>query len=494
MPSHPARTVGEAVQHTRATYRARSGSLAVPIGWARGHTMVHGQAVVIEGRAFSYGDGQPTAATRQAIRGLTGSLTGVRRVRCEGYADFGGAPGGERPLSLERARAVCAVIARNTSGISTLSAGYGIFRPVLIGGSHGSRGENRRVVVQVTGSVTPSPPAVTVPGAPHLSRVVAQQTTASVRFRRPSQDGGAAIVRYQVSLDGGTTWRTVPGTGSGPFTVTVTGLSAGTRYIVAVRAANRVGNSPRSNLMTTTTTSLPGPVVTVPDPPHLSTAVPSETTISIGFERPASDGGAAITAYQASVDAGVTWRDVPGTGAGPFSSVLTGLTPSTAYPVTVRAVNSVGTSARSNTITTTTTTPAVAPTAPVITSIQSRSRAVGSGTQAYDTINFDAPTSDGGAPITGYQWSTDDGATWNDLTYTGSGPYAGEVVEPATCRSYRYLLRAVNSAGAGPVSNQRTTSYCPCRGRAQAPEPWAPRLGQGAVRSCRSSRRRAAAG
>jgi outer membrane protein OmpA-like peptidoglycan-associated protein len=498
VPREPARTIGERVRATRAMYRARSGSLAVPLSWARGHQLGLGQSVVMAGSSFSYDDGQPTAGTRQAIRTLTRSLSQVRGVRCEGYADFGGAPGGERPLSLDRARAVCAVIARNTSGLTTHSVGYGIFRPVLIGGHRTSRAANRRVVVEVTRwsapSTTPPAPApvATAPGAPRLSRVVAGQTSLTVVFERPSRTGGAAIQRYQVSVDGGTTWRTVTASGPGPFTVTMTGLAPGTRYHVAVRAVNRVGNSPSSNPVTTATTAAAGPVVTVPGAPHLSTAVPTQTSITIGFERPAGDGGAAITAYQVSVDGGTTWRTVPATGTGPFTAVIDGLTPSTAYTVAVRAVNTVGTSARSNTITTTTTTAAVAPTAPVITAIQSRSRVVGSGSQAYDTLTFEAPTSDGGAPITGYQWSTDDGVTWTDLTYAGSGPYSGEVVEPATCTSYRYLIRAVNSAGAGPVSNQRTTSYCPCSGRRQAPQLVAPLRGLGSVRACRSARRAAA--
>ncbi len=462
MPRNPERTIGDVVRHTRATYRTRNGSLAVPIAWARGHELVRGQSVVLGGSSFSYDHGQPTAGTRQAVRTLTRSLTEVRSVRCEGYADFGGTPGGERALSRNRARAVCAVIARNTAGISTLSVGYGIFRPVLIGGHHTIRAANRRVVVQVTRSrPAPTPaPAATAPEAPHLSRVVAQQTTATVRFERPARDGGAAIVRYQVSLDGGTSWRTVPGTGSGPFTVTVTGLRAGTSYTVAVRAANRVGNSPRSNLVTTRTTAPPGPVVTVPGPPHLSTAVAAQTSITIGFERPASDGGAAITQYQASVDGGATWRNVPGTGAGPFTAVLTGLTPSTGYTVAVRAVNSIGTGARSNTITTATTAAAVAPTAPVITSVTSDVSYDGTTFHRVDTINFDAPSSDGGSPIIGYQWSTDTGDTWTDLAYTGSDPYTGDVTGSTSCTPPDYIIRAVTAVGAGAVSNEEPAQFC----------------------------------
>ena len=32
------------------------------------------------------------------------------------------------------------------------------------------------------------------------------------------------------------------------------------------------------------------------------------------------------------------------------------------------------------------------------------------------TVTFDAPGGDGGSPVTGYQYSTDAGATWHDRT------------------------------------------------------------------------------
>jgi hypothetical protein len=120
---------------------------------------------------------------------------------------------------------------------------------------------------------------------------------------------------------------------------------------------NRLGTSVRSNTVTTRTLAevmVPGPVVTVPDPPSLTSAVAARTRIDIAFERPVSDGGGAITQYQASVDDGVTWRDVPGTGTGPFTAQLTGLAPNTVYAVVVRAFNDIGASGPSNSLVRTT--------------------------------------------------------------------------------------------------------------------------------------------
>jgi titin len=413
----------------------------------------------MSGSSFAYDGSSPTLGTRRAIRSLTRSLTGVRSVRCEGYADFGGAPGGERPLSLDRARAVCAVLARNTSGVSTVSVGYGIFRPVVIGGHHGSRGENRRVVVKVTRSG----PVTRVPDAPHLSRVVAARTSASVRFERPATDGGAAILRYQVSLDGGRSWRNVSTTGGGPFRVVVAGLTPGTRYSVAVRAANRLGTGARSNTVATRTlaaATVPGPVVTVPDPPHLSTVVPTQTSVTIGFERPADDGGAAITQYQGSVDDGVTWRDISGAGPGPFSSVIDGLTPATSYTIAVRAVNGSGTSAPSNKISTSTDdTPPV----PVVTVPDPPSLTSALAARNSIDIQFQRPDDDGGAAVNQYQASVDGGAIWNDVAGTGPGPFSASLTGLTPGTTYTIVLRAINTAGASVPSNslvRTTTSGC----------------------------------
>jgi hypothetical protein len=44
--------------------------------------------------------------------------------------------------------------------------------------------------------------------------------------------------------------------------------------------------------------------------------------------------------YQASVDAGATRRDVPGTGTGPFTARFTGLASGATYTVVVRGPDS----------------------------------------------------------------------------------------------------------------------------------------------------------
>ena len=441
VPRQPGHTTGERVRRTRATYRARNGSIAVPVSWARGHTLTVGQAVVMQGRAFTYDDGRPSAATRRTVLRLTRSLTGVHSVRCQGHADFGGTPGGEKLLSRQRARAVCALIARHTSGISTRSYGFGIFRPVVIGGRERDRIDNRRVVVKVVRAAT-----VAVPAAPHLSRADTDGTSMTIGFERPADDGGPPITAYQASLDGGRTWDEVVTSGDGPFSVTIRDLIPWTRYTVAVRAVNEVGAGAASNTIEATT----DPVV--PDAPRLSTVDPDRTSMTIGFERPGYDGDAAITQYQASLDGGATWRDVATSGDGPFSVVLTGLAPGTGYTVAVRAMNRVGAGAQSNRIATTTLPAATVATAPTIVSVIRGNEGTSPDTVFYGDMQFAAPTSNGGAPITGYEHSLD-GGPWTPLTYTGSGPYAARITYPDNGCSFTHVIRAVNSVGPGAASS-----------------------------------------
>jgi lipoprotein-anchoring transpeptidase ErfK/SrfK len=77
-----------------------------------------------------------------------------------------------------------------------------------------------------------------------------------------------------------------------------------------------------------------------PDAPTITAVTPTATgTLVVSYTIPASDGGSAITSYQASVDGGANWptcSDAPGT------CTLLNLTNGTAYSVQIRAVNAAG--------------------------------------------------------------------------------------------------------------------------------------------------------
>ena len=105
------------------------------------------------------------------------------------------------------------------------------------------------------------------------------------------------------------------------------------------------GGSGGSSTPTTTTTN------TVPGAPAISATVVATNSVAISFNAPASNGGAAITAYTASCTAGTATQTVNG-AASPLT--VSGLTANTMYSCSVLATNSVGNSAASASVSITT--------------------------------------------------------------------------------------------------------------------------------------------
>ena len=122
---------------------------------------------------------------------------------------------------------------------------------------------------------------------------------------------------------------------------------------------------------------------TVPGAPIIGVATPGDTTASITFTAPASDGGSPITGYTMTCNAVVT--------PGPGSPILvTGLTNGTLYTCTVTATNIAGTGPPSGPATVT---PVATPVAPLITSANATSF-------TYNTAGTFTVTTTGTAPIT----------------------------------------------------------------------------------------------
>lgn len=86
---------------------------------------------------------------------------------------------------------------------------------------------------------------------------------------------------------------------------------------------------------------------TVPDAPTIDTATPSDTSASIVFTAPTSNGGATITSYEATCTASSGSASATATSS-PIS--VTGLTNDTAYDCSVTATNSAGISSASSSV------------------------------------------------------------------------------------------------------------------------------------------------
>ncbi len=208
-----------------------------------------------------------------------------------------------------------------------------------------SNGSDARIKIKVKGENR-------APAAPvNLSATVGNgQVTLS--WDDPGND---TITKYQYSTNGGTNFTDIGSSDNETTAYTVTGLTNGTQYTLAVRAVNDGGDGTAS-----TVTATPE---TVPDAPTSLTATGADTSVALAWTASVSDGGSAITMHQYRQKAGTdnygNWTDIPESAHGGNNAIghtVTGLDRGKTYTFLVRAVNSVGNSIASG--------EASAPTAP----------------------------------------------------------------------------------------------------------------------------------
>ena len=177
-----------------------------------------------------------------------------------------------------------------------------------------------------TVSITINAPSATTANAPTALVATAGDGQVSIAFAAPSTDGGTTITDYEYELDDSGTWASA-GVTSTP--VVITGLTNGTSYSIKLRAVNSVGDGAESAAVTSTP-------ATTPDAPTSLVATRGDAQVSVAFQVPSSDGGAAITDYEYQLDGG-TWNSASTTSS---PVVITGLTNGTSYSIKLRAVNS----------------------------------------------------------------------------------------------------------------------------------------------------------
>ncbi len=133
------------------------------------------------------------------------------------------------------------------------------------------------------------------------------------------------------------------GTGTGGFTVNMTGLTANTHYYVRAYAKNSAGVSYGNEVDFTTSQNISTPTVTTSQVTNIA------QTTATGGGNVTNSGGATVT------ERGICWSTShnpttsgshanSGTGTGSFTVNMTGLTANTTYYVRAYAINSAGTS------------------------------------------------------------------------------------------------------------------------------------------------------
>ncbi|CAN1501909.1 Fibronectin type III [Candidatus Nanopelagicaceae bacterium] len=222
-----------------------------------------------------------------------------------------------------------------------------------------------------------------VPAAPFINSVSTggdTTGTASVKFT-PGASNGATIDSFTVTAtNGGTTLTQMVLSGTGD-SATVTGLTLGLPYTIAVKAYNSAGASLATTYGSTVTTASAPYAVT-----NLRTTQSAAGSLRVNFTPPASlNGGTALTYKYFIVPSGGTFSGTENYATAPASGstitadpgyVFTGLTPSTAYDIKVVASTTGAGSSLESFTAVVSQIPAGVPTAPRLTLTQTDSQTV----------------------------------------------------------------------------------------------------------------------
>lgn len=301
-------------------------------------------------------------------------------------------------------------------------------------------------VSNVNFTITAGTPETTAPTAPTLSASGTTQTTTILSWSGATDN--VAVTGYNIYQGA-----TLIGTSvSSPFTVT--GLTPGTTYTFTVRAKDADGNlSVPSNAVNVTTLA---PDTTAPTAPTLTASGTTSTSTVLSWSGATDNIG--VTGY--NVYQGAT---LIGTTTTATTFTVTGLTPSTTYSFTVRALDAAGNlSPNSNTVSVTTNAPdVIAPSAPVLSFTA----------KTANTVSLSWTASTDNVAVTGYdvyQGAALIGSTTTNTTYTATGLTAST--------TYSFTVRAKDAAGNVSVPSNTVTvttdpfNYCASQGNSVADE------------------------
>lgn len=190
-----------------------------------------------------------------------------------------------------------------------------------------------------------------VPTAPGLTSVTPGSTSAQIRFRAPSDDGGTALRGYTIqgATNSSFTLGVVSYAVSGSGTHTVTGLTPGTRYYWRVMAKNLVTDGV-GILGGAASRTLSGQQIEVPSAPTLVsvTPLPGGDQVDLVYTAPTYNGGSGVREYIVYMERdGYPTRTFT---TGSLTPRIREMVPGARYTFTVRAVNAAGASLPSNAI------------------------------------------------------------------------------------------------------------------------------------------------
>ena len=287
--------------------------------------------------------------------------------------------------------------------------------------------------VQAVNSAGAGPAASTTgrpagrPGAPRnlMAQRGNQQVTLS--WDAPANTGGLPLT-YEW-LEGADNWTSV-GTSR---RVTVGDLENGNTYTFEIRARNSSGPGPDA--------SVSAKPATFPGMPENLRVQPGNEMVTLFWDAPDDDGGEDVTRYEWRQGTSGSWMDIGLT----FTKTVGSLTNGTTYTFQVRAINDVRYG------------PHASVTGRPIATLEAPGPPRNLKAQAGDvqvTLTWDPPASNGGATITGYQWSHGPN---NWLTNQTTTTRTVTITNLNNGTAYTFYVRAGNSEGPGDPASVTST-------------------------------------
>ncbi len=295
-----------------------------------------------------------------------------------------------------------------------------------------------------TASATPA----RAPSRPKVPKLAPGDQKIKVSWVAPANNGGAPITDYDVQYRAGTSgnfrlWQ--PLVTSTTLSATLTGLTNGTSYDVQVAAQNSGGISNWSRIASA------APTARLPAAPNYLSPDSGDGYVTMSWPKPSV---ANMAGYQYQIKRstegwGVSWTDMPGSGATTTSYKFAELTNFVLYSVRIRAVNLNGESPASPQTSAAPSTPLPAPT--------------GLTATAGDTeveLSWSMPSGAWDSYVTAYEYRKKETSVtaWGAWTLSsGAGTVSSlstthTVTGLANGTTYDFQVRAMNISEAGQAS------------------------------------------